>query len=117
MNKETAGYKLLMILANVDGEHLQAEHELIINYLGDRYDPRTLGPAMASEQLRIQAMPHDHQMLEFREAMNVYYSNSTAVERSRFLQLAMDLVKSDDHLSPEENTFINKLFDAWGETE
>jgi len=117
MNKITAGYKMLMVLANVDGKHLEEEHALIVNYLGENYDPRTIGIAMESELIRLQALPADIQMLEFREAMNVFYSSSNAAERSAFLQLAMDLIKTDDHISKEENNFINKLFDAWGETE
>lgn len=117
MNKVTAGYKMLMILANVDGKHLVQEHELIVNFLGKDFDPPTIGAAIDTEQVRLQALSPDNQMLEFRDAMNVYYSQSNPNERSSFLQLAMDLVKSDDLLSPEENIFINKLFDAWGETE
>ncbi len=117
MNKITAGYKMLMILANVDGKHLEQEHALIVNYLGESFDPRTIGAAMQSEQVRLQALSHDLKMLEFREAMNAFFSQSNAAERSGFLQVAMDLVNSDQILSPEENIFINKLFDAWGETE
>lgn len=117
MNKITAGYKMLMVLANVDGKQLEEEHALIVAYLGENYDPRTIGIAMESEQIRIQALPTEMQMLEFREAMNAFYSQSNIAERSAFLQLAMDLIKSDDHISKEENVFINKLFDAWGETE
>lgn len=117
MNKVTAGYKMLMVLANVDGKHLEEEHELIVNFLGKDFDPHTIGAAIETEQVRLQALSPENQMLEFREAMNAYYSQTSAAERSAFLQLAMDLVKSDEHLSPEENSFINKLFDAWGETE
>ncbi|MBA4303622.1 MAG: hypothetical protein C0424_05300 [Sphingobacteriaceae bacterium] len=117
MNKITAGYKMLMVLANADGTHLEEEHALIVNYLGESYDPRTIGLAMESERIRLQAMPTDALMLEFREAMNAYFSQSSITERSSFLQLAMDLIKSDNHISKEENSFINKLFDAWGETE
>ena len=117
MNKITAGYKLLMVLANVDGAQLEEEHVLIVNYLGEHFDPRTIGLAMESEQIRLQSLAPDALMIEFREAMNAFYSQSTSVERSAFLQLAMDLIKSDDHVSHEENIFINKLFDAWGETE
>lgn len=117
MNKITAGYKMLMVLANVDGAHLEEEHALIVNYLGENFDPRTIGIAMESERIRLQALAADALMIEFREAMNAFYSQSSGAERSAFLQLAMDLIKSDNHISREENTFINKLFDAWGETE
>ncbi len=117
MNKVTAGYKMLMVLANVDGRHLDEEQELIVNFLGEDFDPQTIGATMQLEQVRLQALSAESQMLEFREAMNAYFSQSSANERSSFLQLAMDLVKSDDKLTPEENIFINKLFDAWGETE
>jgi hypothetical protein len=49
--------------------------------------------------------------------MNAFYSQSDHSARSAFLQLAMDLIKSDNRITQEENIFINKLFEAWGETE
>lgn len=117
MNKVTAGYKMLMILANVDGEHLAGEHTLILDFLGSEFDTNTISATMQTELIRLQAIPQEAQMLEFRDAMNAYFSHSTAADRSAFLQLAMDLIKSDNRITQEENVFINKLFEAWGETE
>jgi uncharacterized tellurite resistance protein B-like protein len=117
MNKSVAGYKMLMILANVDGTHLRIEQDLVESYLGDSLPEAIPGSQIEAEQNRIVQLSQEEQMLEFRAAMNAYYSESTSAERSQFLQYAMDLIKSDEHISPEENIFINKLFDAWGETE
>jgi len=49
--------------------------------------------------------------------MNQFYKQSSPEERTRFLQQAMDLVKVDNLVSPEENLFLNRLFELWGETE
>lgn len=117
MNKVTAGYKMLMILANVDGKQMQEEQTLILDFLGDQFDTQTITATMQNEQIRIQAISQEAQMLEFREAMNAFYSRSAQSDRSAFLQLAMDLIKSDNRITQEENIFINKLFEAWGETE
>lgn len=117
MNKSVAGYKMLMILANVDGEHLSIEQDVVESYLGDSLNKAITESQIEAEQDRIVKLSQADQMLEFRAAMNAYYTESSSTERSQFLQLAMDLIKSDAHISPEENIFINKLFDAWGETE
>ncbi len=117
MNKVTAGYKMLMILANVDGEHRTEEHALILEFLGNQFDASTIAATMQTERIRLQAISQELQMLEFREAMNAFYSQSKPADRSAFLQLAMDLIKSDNRITQEENIFINKLFEAWGETE
>lgn len=108
---------MLMILANVDGEHLSEEQALIIQYLGDHFDANIINAAIDTERIRLQALSQELQMLEFREAMNAYFAVSTAEERSAFLQLAMNLIKSDEQITREENIFIDKLFEAWGETE
>lgn len=117
MNKVTAGYKILMILSNVDEEHLAEEQTLILDFLGTQFDVKTITATMQIERIRLQAITQDLQMFELREAMNAFYSQSSAPERSAFLQLAMDLIKSDNRITQEENIFINKLFEAWGETE
>jgi uncharacterized tellurite resistance protein B-like protein len=49
--------------------------------------------------------------------MNQFYRQSTPEERTRFLQQAVDLVTADDQVSPEENLFLNRLFELWAETE
>jgi uncharacterized tellurite resistance protein B-like protein len=117
MNKDTAGYKMLLLLANVDGKQIEHEQALILDFLGNQFDTNTIIATMQNEQIRIQAISQEAQMLEFREAMNAFYSQSTQSDRSAFLQLAMDLIKSDNRITQEENIFINKLFEAWGETE
>lgn len=117
MKKSVAGYKMLMILASVDGEHMQIEQDIVENYLGVSLKEAIPDSEVEAEQNRIVQLSQEEQMLEFRVAMNAYYSESSSAERSQFLQLAMDLIKSDAYISPEENIFINKLFDAWGETE
>lgn len=108
---------MLLILANVDGKQMQEEQTLILDFLDDQFDIETITATMQNEQIRIQAISQEAQMLEFREAMNAFYSQSAQSDRSAFLQLAMDLIKSDNRITQEENSFINKLFEAWGETE
>ncbi|MFM7586680.1 MAG: TerB family tellurite resistance protein [Bacteroidota bacterium] len=117
LNKSTAGYKMLMILAIADGTHLGSEKKQIINFLGDYFDPEFLEAAIHSEQIRLESLHKDDLMLEFRDAMNQFYRQSTPEERTRFLQQAVDLVTADEQVSPEENLFLNRLFELWAETE
>jgi uncharacterized tellurite resistance protein B-like protein len=116
MDKITAGYKMLLILANADGEHETIESDVIKEYLGDEFEAAFSKLVIDAEISRYSALSHAQLLQEFDFAMQVFYRNSTKAERAAFLQYAMNLIKVDDNISREENEFIDHLFDAW-ETE
>lgn len=116
MDKITSGYKMLLILANADGEHENLESEVIKTYLGDEFEAAFSKLVIEAEISRYAAMSHSQLILEFDAAMHSFYRHSTKAERASFLQYAMNLIKADATISREENQFIDHLFEAW-ETE
>lgn len=116
MDKITAGYKMLLILANADGEHETLESEVIKAYLGDEFEAAFSKLVIQAEISRYSALTHSQLLQEFDFAMHAFYSHSSKAERAAFLQYAMNLIKADANISREENEFIDHLFDSW-ETE
>jgi len=116
MDKITAGYKMLLILANADGEHETLESEIIKTYLGDEFEAAFSKLVIEAEISRYSALNHTQLVQEFDFAMHSFYRNSSKAERTAFLQYAMNLIKADATISREENEFIDHLFEAW-ETE
>ena len=45
--------------------------------------------------------------------MNDFYEDSTAKERTEFLNFAVKMVKADDKITTEENKYLKELFFAW----
>lgn len=116
MDKITTGYKMLLILANADGEHEKLESEVIKSFLGDEFEAAFSRLVIDAEISRYSALSHSQLMQEFDMAMHAFYRNSNKTERAAFLQCAMNLIKADAIISREENEFIDHLFEAW-ETE
>ena len=110
MNKAKAGYNMLMILSAVDNEFQEEEKVVIQSFIkkmwASEYDDLALSHS-------IKDLSSDDWMPRFRECMDFFYTESSDKERNEFLQFAMDLVKADDVITEEENTFLKVLFDAW----
>ncbi len=107
---------MLMILANADGEHLHLESEVIREYLGQEFEAAFSRLVIDVETSRLSALDQNQLLQEFDAAMHGFYKKSTRDERAAFLQYAMNLIKADETITREENTFINHLFESW-ETE
>jgi uncharacterized tellurite resistance protein B-like protein len=116
MDKITAGYKMLLILAHADGEHQILESEVIKAYLGDEFEAAFSKLVIEAEISRYSVLSHSQLVQEFDSAMHCFYRNSSKAERAAFLQYAMNLIKADANITREENEFIDHLFEAW-ETE
>lgn len=116
MDKITSGYKMLMILAHADGEHLPLESDVIHEYLGVEFDAAFSQSVIEVEAHRLNQLNHEQLLAEFDVAMHAFYRQSTREERARFLQLSMNVIKADANISEEENDYIDHLFEHW-ETE
>jgi uncharacterized tellurite resistance protein B-like protein len=110
MNKVMAGYHMLMILSQVDGEFDQSEGNVIINYLKETFPFRV---NLDGEMDIISALPSEDYFIHFNNAMNDFYEDSTQQERVDFLNFAVKLVKADKKITAEENKFLKELFFAW----
>jgi hypothetical protein len=110
LNKPVAGYHLLLMLSEIDGEFPESEGKIIVRYLEENF------PFYVNLDEEIQflsTLQKDLYMEHFETAMNDFYEDSTAEERDNFLDFAVKLVKADDKITKDENAYLNKLFTAW----
>lgn len=110
MNKVMAGYHMLMILSQVDGEFDKSEGKVIVNYLKESFPFRV---NLDHEMEVLSALPAEDYFLHFNNAMNDFYEDSTEQERVDFLNFAVKMVKADKKITVEENKYLKELFFAW----
>jgi uncharacterized tellurite resistance protein B-like protein len=110
MNKVMAGYHMLMILSQVDGDFDKAEGKVIINYLKKAFPYRL---NLDSEMEVLSALPQEDYFIHFNNSMNDFYEDSTPEERLDFLNFAVKMVKADKKITSEENKYLKELFFAW----
>ena len=110
LNKVMAGYHMLMILSQVDGEFDRSEGKVIINYLKDAFPFHV---NLDNEVEFLSALPKEDYFIHFNNAMNDFYEDSTPQERVDFLNFAVKMVKADNKITPEENKYLKELFFAW----
>ena len=110
MNKVMAGYHMLMILSQVDGEFDKSEGKVIVRYLKDAFPFRV---DLDHEVDILSGLPAEDYFLHFNNAMNDFYEDSTPQERVDFLKFAVKMVKADKKITPEENKYLKELFFAW----
>jgi uncharacterized tellurite resistance protein B-like protein len=110
MNKVMAGYHMLMILSQVDGEFDKSEGKVIVNYLKESFP---FWVNLDGEMEILSTLPAEDYFMHFNNAMNDFYEDSTQQERVDFLNFAVKMVKADKKITPEENKFLKELFFAW----
>ena len=109
-NKVMAGYHMLMILSEVDGEFDKSEGKVIVNYLKKVFPFRV---NLDREMEELSALPKEDYFLHFNNAMNDFYEDSTEKERTHFLKFAVKMAKADKKITTEENKYLKELFFAW----
>ena len=110
LNKPVAGYHLLLMLCEVDGEFPESEGKIIVRYLEENF-PFYVN--LDEEIQYLSTLPKSHYMEHFENAMNDFYEDSTPEERDDFLNFAVKLVKADEVITKDENAYLNTLFSAW----
>ena len=110
MNKVMAGYHMLMILSQVDGEFDKSEGKVIVNYLKNTFPFRV---NLDGEMEILSALPSEDYFMHFNNSMNDFYEDSNQKERIDFLNFAVKMVKADKKITPEENKYLKELFFAW----
>lgn len=109
-NKVSAGYHMLMILSNVDGQFSALEAQKITDFLNYSYPMKV---DEAKEKLFLDKLPREDFFIHFNNSMNDFYEDSTEQERIIFLKFAVDLVTADEKVTVEENKYLKELFFAW----
>lgn len=110
LNKAIAGYHLLMILSQLDGDFDVAEGEVVVNYLKETFPFHV---DLDNEIDFLCTLPQDKYMAHFGKAMNDFYEDSTPEERTNFLDFAVQIVTADHELTKDENVYLSALFNAW----
>jgi len=105
-----AGYHMLMILSQADGEFENTEGKVIVNYLKNTF-PFKIDFDIEDEILS--ALPKQDYFLHFNNCMNDFYEDSTEAERLQFLKMAMAIATADQKVTVEENKYLKELFFAW----
>lgn len=112
MQKAISGYHLLMILTAVDGE-LNVNEDLVVRDWLSRHF--TVKPNLDNEMEVISSLRKSDYVSHFHTHMNLFYQHSEKQDRLELLQFAMNIIKADEKISPEENAFFNELYDTWNE--
>lgn len=110
LNKPLAGFHLLLMLCEVDGEFPESEGKIIVRYLEENFPFHV----NLDEQVEfLSTLPKSDYMQHFENVMNDFYEDSTPKERNDLLNFAVKLVKADDVITKDENIYLNTLFNAW----
>jgi uncharacterized tellurite resistance protein B-like protein len=110
MNKAIAGYHMLMLLSNVDGDFTPDEGALIVDYLSETFPFRV---NLDNEIEFISKLKREDYLPHFAKAMDDFYQDSTEHERADFISFAVKMVKADNKITPTENIFLEQLLDGW----
>jgi hypothetical protein len=106
MTVTTAGYHILMILSAVDHHFHAAEDAVIKNFLLLQF-PEAVD---LDEQLDIiSALKTSEWEAHYGQAMHHFFNNANHKEQKVLLNFALDLVKADNRVTPEEHSYM-KMF-------
>lgn len=111
MNRTESGFHLLVILSLSDGGTSHEELQIISDFLENSFSGKI---DLIKEQAFLKALPAEEMEGHFREVAARFYSISSQEDRNKVLDFAMQVVMADNEMKPEENRFINLLYDAWG---
>lgn len=131
MNKYEAAYNLMMIISVVDGEFRDSEGGIVLEYLKHTHQPyvgteneNNMFMELSDQQLIAHFRdasyqfyrnhPTEERMMIFEGAAREFYAQSLASERDTCIDYMKRIMIADNKITPEENTYINKLFQMWG---
>lgn len=109
-DKSMAGYHMLVILSEVDGNFGAAEKKVVEQYIKENH------PSLINLEVQnriIDALPKELYMEHFEKVANDFLWQSTTEERNHFVNFAFKLVKADHKISKEENIYIDALYNLW----
>lgn len=110
MNKDVAGFLMLLILAESDGNFDNREGNVIVEYIKDQFP---LGGNLDSATEYMGSLDQSEFKGAFEAASQEFYASATAEERTDFLRFSMKLVRADDKVDAAENELITLLFENW----
>lgn len=111
MNRTESGFHLLAILSLADGRSSAEEMNVIREFIENAFPGKI---DLIREQAFVKALPDEEMEGHFAEVAARFFSISSPEDRNIVLNFAMQVVMADNEMKPEENRFINRLYDAWG---
>lgn len=111
MNRTESGFHLLVMLSLSDGGTSEEELKVIRDFLENAFSGKI---DLIKEQAFLKALPFEEMEGHFNEVAARFYTISSQEDRNKVLDFAMKVVMADNEMKPEENRFINLLYDSWG---
>lgn len=99
-----------MILSAVDFSVSAKEDIVIREYLVQEFP---INVPLDSEMEIISSLKPEEWEGHFRKMMDDFYDDATEEERNNLLAFAIKLTKADNVITPEENRYLNMLFEQW----
>lgn len=99
-----------MLLSLSDGRSSEGELKVIRDFLENAFSGKI---DLIKEQAFLIAYPPEEREAHFDEVAARFYTISSPEDRNKVLDFAMKVVMADNEMKPEENKFINRLYDAW----
>lgn len=99
-----------MILSAVDFRFNPREDNIIREFIVSEFPFRV---NLDKQMEKISGLHPDEWESHFLKYMDDFYDDSTLEERNNFLQFAISLTKADKVITPEENHYLQLLFDYW----
>lgn len=109
-NKDVAGFQILNILAEIDGEFDPKEGEVIVGYVAKNFP---LGGNLEDALQEISTTSENEYPLLLQKCAEDFYADSTEKERLELIDFAMKLIKADDKIDENEDWLVNKLYQYW----
>lgn len=110
MNKSVAGYHMLMLLSNLDGDFNKVEGDLMIDYMREALPEKF---NLDEEIDFLSKLDTSDYFNHFSRMMDSFYSDSSPKERAAFIDIAVRMITADNKITNEENIFLNELMNTW----
>ncbi len=110
LNKDIAGFHILSILSETDGDFNPSEGLVIVDYLEKNFP---LGGNFDEEIEVLSTLNKEDYGIHLKTAAEAFYKESTQKERIDFLKFALKLIRADEKIAREEDKMISRLFEMW----
>jgi uncharacterized tellurite resistance protein B-like protein len=109
-NKDIAGFQILNILAEVDGDFDPTEGKVIVEYVSHHFP---LGGNLESALEELSTSKAEDYPILLQKCAEDFYADSTDSERLELIDFALKLIKADDKIAKEEDSLLNSLYQYW----
>jgi len=109
-NKSVSGFHILVILSHVDGHLAIEESQVAERYVSKHFNDDL---QVEKEKQFLKSLKPGDYFAHFKECMDHFYSKSSSHERAELVRFAVDMIKADRKITPEENIYLNELLSGW----